>query len=155
MTMDTNDVIATLNDLIETSRDGEQGFRTCAQGVNSANLKALFEAAARRCAEGAAELEAKVRGLGGHPAQGGSVSGSVHRAWTNIKSTITGMNEHAVLAECERGEDTAKHAYEAALKQDLPMDVRTIIERQYQGVKENHDRVRNLRNGAAPGTSRT
>jgi uncharacterized protein (TIGR02284 family) len=96
-----------------------------------------------------------VRGLGGHPAQGGSVSGSVHRAWTNIKSTITGMNEHAVLAECERGEDTAKHAYEAALKQDLPMDVRTIIEWQYQGVKENHDRVRNLRNGAAPGTSRT
>jgi uncharacterized protein (TIGR02284 family) len=95
------------------------------------------------------------RRLGGHPAQGGSVSGSVHRAWTNIKSTITGMNEHAVLAECERGEDTAKHAYEAALKQDLPMDVRTIIERQYQGVKENHDRVRNLRNGAAPGTSRT
>jgi uncharacterized protein (TIGR02284 family) len=46
----------------------------------------------------------------------------------------TGMNEHSVLAECERGEDAAKHAYEAALKQDLPTDVRTIIERQYQGV---------------------
>jgi len=28
----------------------------------------------------------------------------MHRAWTNIKSTITGMNEHPVLAECERGE---------------------------------------------------
>jgi uncharacterized protein (TIGR02284 family) len=97
----------------------------------------------------AAELEAKVRGLGGQPAQGGSVSGSMHRAWTNIKSTITGMNEHAVLAECERGEDTAKHAYEAALKKDLPTGVRTIIERQYQGVKANHDRVRDLRNAAA------
>jgi uncharacterized protein (TIGR02284 family) len=120
MTMNTNDVIKTMNDLIETSRDGEQGFRTCAQGVTSPNLKTLFEAAARRCAEGAAELEAKVRGLGGQPAQGGSVSGSMHRAWTNIKSTITGMNEHAVLAECERGEDTGKHAYEAALKEDLP-----------------------------------
>ena len=105
--MDTNGVIATLNDLIETSRDGEQGFRTCAEGVTSPNLKTLFEAAARRCAEGAAELEAKVRGLGGQPAQGGSVSGSMHRAWTNIKSTITGMNEHAVLGEWERGEDTA------------------------------------------------
>ena len=114
MTMNTNDVIKTMNDLIETSRDGEQGFRTCAQGVTSPNLKTLFEAAARRCAEGATELEAKVRGLGGQPAQGGSVSGSMHRAWTNIKSTITGMNEHAVLAECERGEDTGKHAYEAA-----------------------------------------
>jgi uncharacterized protein (TIGR02284 family) len=53
----------------------------------------------------------------------------MRRAWINIKSTITGMNEHAVLAECERGEDTGKHTYEAALKQDLPTDVRTIIER--------------------------
>ena len=96
--MDTNDVISTLNNLIETSRDGEQGFRTCAEGVSSPNLKALFAAAARRCAEGAAELEAKVRGLGGTPAQGGSVSGSMHRAWTNIKSAITGIDEHAVLA---------------------------------------------------------
>ena len=28
-----------------------------------------------------------------------------------LKSAITGMNEHAVLAECERGEDAAKAAY--------------------------------------------
>ena len=56
--MDKQDVIATLNDLLEISRDGEQGFRTCAEGVQSPNLKALLEAAARRCAEGAAELEA-------------------------------------------------------------------------------------------------
>jgi hypothetical protein len=100
LTMDNHDVIATLNGLLEISRDGEQGFHTCAEGVESTNRKALFEAAARRCAEGAAELEAKVRSLGGEPAQGSSISGSMHRAWTNIKSTITGMSEHAVLAEC-------------------------------------------------------
>ena len=49
------------------------------------------------------------------------------------------MDDHAVLEECERGEDVAKNAYEAALKKDLPPDIRTVIERQYQGVKENHD----------------
>jgi uncharacterized protein (TIGR02284 family) len=146
---DEFDVIATLNDLLEISRDGEQGFRTCAEGVENPSLKAIFASAARRCAEGAAELDAKVRSLGGEPAQGGSISGSMHRAWTNIKSAITGMNEHAVLAECERGEDAAKAAYEAALQKSLPADVRTLVERQYQGVKANHDRVRNLRNAAA------
>src|ERR1700720_3174309 len=149
LTMDHHDVIATLNNLLEISRDGEQGFRTCAEGVESPNLKALFQVAARRCAEGAAELEAQVRSLGGEPAQGGSISGSMHRAWTNIKSAITGMNEHAVLSECERGEDVAKAAYEAALQKNLPADVRTLVDRQYQGVKANHDRVRNLRNAAA------
>jgi uncharacterized protein (TIGR02284 family) len=54
-----------------------------------------------------------------------------------------------VLAECERGEDAAKAAYNAALQKSLPADVRTLVERQYQGVKANHDRVRNLRNAAA------
>ncbi len=56
LTMDNHDVIATLNDLLEISRDGEQGFRTCAEGVQSPNLKALFEAAARRCAAGTENL---------------------------------------------------------------------------------------------------
>jgi uncharacterized protein (TIGR02284 family) len=147
--MDNQDVIATLNGLLEISRDGELGFRTCAEGVQSASLKAMLEAAARRCAEGAAELETKIRSLGGEPAQGGSVTGSMHRAWTNIRSAITGMNEHAVLAECERGEDAAMAAYEAALQKNMPADIKMLVERQYQGVKANHDRVRNLRNAAA------
>ncbi|HEX3499414.1 MAG TPA: PA2169 family four-helix-bundle protein [Stellaceae bacterium] len=137
-------MISTLNDLIETSKDGEQGFRTCADGVKDAKLKSLFEEVARRCAEGAAELNAKVRGLGGDPEK----SGSLHRGWVNIKSTITGMDEAAVLAECERGEDSAQHTYEDALKKELPADIRSMVERQYQVVRQNHDRVRNLRDMA-------
>jgi len=144
--MDSKDVISTLNDLIETSKDGENGFRTCADGVKDAKLKSLFEEAARLCARGAEELKTKVRELGSNPETRGSVSGSLHRGWVNIKSTITGMDDAAVLAECERGEDSAKKSYEAALKKDLPADVRAMVQRQYQGVKQNHDRVRDLRN---------
>ena len=59
------------------------------------------------------------------------------------------MSEHAVLAECKRGEDVAKAAYETALQKSLPANVRTLVERQYEGVKANHNRVRNLRNVAA------
>jgi uncharacterized protein (TIGR02284 family) len=147
--MDNKDVIATLNDLIETSKDGEHGFRTCADGIKSAHLKQLFQQAAERCAQGAAELQAKVRNLGGDPEKSGSVSGSLHRGWVNVKSSITGMDEAAVLAECERGEDVAKHAYQSALEKDLPSDVRSIVERQYQGVLQNHDRVRNARNAVS------
>ena len=85
--MDNDDVIATLNKLLETTRDGEQGFHTCADGVQSPNLKSMFEVAAQRCGVGAAELEDKIRSLGGElPSQQGSISGSTHRAWTNIKA---------------------------------------------------------------------
>src|SRR5215470_10701650 len=124
--MDKNDVIATLNDLIETSRDGEEGFRTCADGVKSTQLKQMFERAPRRCAQAVSELQAKVRALGEDPQRRGSAPGSLHHAWVDIKSTITGMNEAAVLAECGRGEDVATKAYEDALGKDLPADVRSM-----------------------------
>ena len=143
--MDHDDVIATLNDLIETSRDGEEGFRTCADAVKSAQLKEVFQQAASRCAQAVSELQAKVRGLGGDPERRGSVSGSLHRALVDIKSTITGMDEAGVLTECERGEEVARKAYEEALSKDLPGDVRLMVERQYQGVRQHQDRIHQLR----------
>jgi uncharacterized protein (TIGR02284 family) len=147
--MENQKVIATLNSLLETTKDGEHGFRTCAEGVTNPRLKTILENAARRCDEGAAELQAKIVSLGGEPATSGTAAGTLHRAWTNIKSSITGMDERAVLAECERGEDVAKSAYEAALKEDLPTDVKAMVRRQYEGVMANHDRIRELRNQAA------
>jgi uncharacterized protein (TIGR02284 family) len=142
-------VISTLNNLLETTKDGESGFRACSDAVTNPALKTEFETAARRCDEGAVELEAKIRSLGGEPAESGTISGTLHRAWTNIKSAVTGMDDYAVLAECERGEDVAKHAYEAALEEHLPADVEAIVRRQYQGVLQNHDHIRDLRNQAA------
>ena len=147
--MDKSDVIETLNNLIQTSRDGEEGFRTCAGAVKNAPLKQMFVHAANRCAQAVSELQSKARGLGGDPEGSGSFSGSLHRGWVNIKSTITGMDEAAVLSECERGEDIAKRAYEDALAKDLPADVRSMVERQYEGVKQHHDRVRQLRNAVS------
>jgi uncharacterized protein (TIGR02284 family) len=65
------------------------------------------------------------------------------------ESSITGMDEYAVLIECERGEDVAKRTYEEALIEDLPADVKAIVQRQYEGVKANHARIRSLRDRAA------
>ena len=147
--MDRDEVIATLNGLIATSRDGEEGFRTCAEAIKNPQLKSFFEQKAQRCALGAAQLQDKVREFGGDPGHGGSTAGALHRFWINIRSTLAGMDEHAILDECERGEDAAKRAYEDALKKDLPADVRLLIEKQYREVKANHDSVQAMRNALA------
>lgn len=144
--MTHDEIISTLNDLIETSKDGEYGFRTCAEDVKDMELKQVFTAAAQRCAEGANELQEQVRLLGGDPDKHSSVAGTLHRAWVDIKAAITGKDEQGVLEECERGEDVAKQTYEEALAKGLPDNIRSIVQRQYLGVVENHDRVRDLRN---------
>lgn len=148
MAMDTKDVIETLNDLIETCKDGEEGFRTCAEDVRNPELKAVFQTGARRCAEGARQLQAEVQRLGGKAETAGSLAGSAHRRWVDIKSAITGKDDKAVIAECERGEDVAKASYQKALKKDLPPEIRGIVQRQYEGVLKNHDTVRALERAA-------
>lgn len=136
-----------LNELIETSKDGQKGFAKAAEETRDATLKAFFVQGAQRCAEGARELQAKVSVLGGKPETDGSVMGAAHRGWLDVKAAVTGRDTKAILEEVERGEDYAKDKYNEALaKQDLPADVRDLLTRQYQGVVQNHDRVRELRN---------
>jgi uncharacterized protein (TIGR02284 family) len=147
--MEKQQVIETLNNLLAITKDGERGFRICAGAVTSLDLKMELESAARRCVEGALELEMKIRTLGGEPAASGTVTGALHRAWTDIVPGIMERGDCAVLDECKRGEDVAKQAYEDALVEDLPADVEVIVRRQYQGVTENHERIRELRNLAA------
>jgi uncharacterized protein (TIGR02284 family) len=147
--MNTQEVIGTLNGLLETSVDGAKGFRACARDVKSETLKPVFEQAANRCDVGISELEAQIRKLGGQPQSQGSLVGALHRTWTDAVSTLTNMDEHAVLVECERAEDVAKKSYEEALRKELPPDVKAIVSRQYAGVKENHDRIRSLRDETA------
>ena len=47
----TKDYISTLNGLIETCKDGEQGFRSAAEGVQRADLKTLFNSTSTNAKE--------------------------------------------------------------------------------------------------------
>jgi uncharacterized protein (TIGR02284 family) len=142
-------VIETLNALIETSRDAENGFHAAAEVVDDPSIRRLFTAYTQQRGEFARELEVYVRRLGGVPQQSGSVAGTLHRAVMNIRAAVSGHNESAVIAEAERGESAAVAAYEAALRQaDLPPDVRALIARQSARVKEAQDRLRDLKRAA-------
>jgi len=146
--VDNDDTIDTLNKLIETSKDGEYGFRTSAEHLKTADTKQLFTRRADECRQAAAELQQIVARLGGDAEDSGTVSGAAHRGWVAVKGTLSGYSEKSILEETERGEDTALESYRKALEQNLPADVRAIVERQYEGVKRNHVQVRTLRDQA-------
>ena len=144
--MPDDDLIDILNTLIETCKDGEYGFKTCAEQVKSSQLRTLFVERAESCRRGATELQAQVSRLGGKAETDSSASGTLHRGWVNLKGALTGSDDQAILDECERGEDAALERYREAIKEPLPSDIAEIVQRQYEGVKRNHDQVRNLRN---------
>ena len=146
---ENNQVVSVLNDLLENARDGEYGFKTCAEQVETSNVKQLFASRSAGCAEAARELETLIVQYGGEPASGGTAAGALHRGWVQVKGAVGADSELSILESCEKGEDAAIARYRKALKEDgLPADVRALIERQAAGAQKNHDQSRDLRNVA-------
>lgn len=155
-TAGNNDVISTLNNLIETCKDGQEGFKQAAEGVERSDLKSIFYEYSQQRSQFAGELQGLVRELGGDPETSSSVSGAIHRGWINIKSVVTGKDDGAILNECERGEDVAKNAYKEALQANLPANVSEVLQRQSSEVQAAHDKIKALRDSADnAGTSST
>ena len=143
------EIISTINNLIATLKDGEKGFKEAADSVEDPQLKSLFTGYSEQRARFASELQTQAGSVGeAEPETAGSAAGAMHRGWINLKSAITSKDPAAILAECERGEDSAVQEFEKAMRNDLPSPVRDIVSRQYREVKSAHDRIRNLRDAA-------
>jgi uncharacterized protein (TIGR02284 family) len=149
MKSDITRTIKTLNDLIEVLKDGEAGFKSAASDVKVSDLALVFTRYAVQRAEFASELQARVLALGADVETSGSVAGSIHRGWINLKAALSTNEPHAVLAEAERGEDTAVAAYRKALENELDPSTRDLIGRQYADVKAAHDHIKMLRDSDA------
>ena len=75
------------------------------------------------------------------------LAGIVHEINSPIGAILS--NNEVIIRSLELVGKAMVGGDAAALEKDLPADVRSIVERQYQGVKENHDRVRDIRNSVA------
>ncbi len=90
-----DDTLDVLNDLLQTSKDGEAGFHACAEDLRDPQLKAAMLEQSRDCAAAADELERIVLELGGKPKDSTSFAGDLHRRWVDLKSLVTGKDEEA------------------------------------------------------------
>ena len=143
----TKENISVINRLVETLKDGQEGFRQASEAVQDSQLKSLFSEYSLQRSKFAGELQDyAIKDLGeSDPENTSSTAGALHRAWINIKSAVSSRDDHAILAECERGEDSAVAEYKRAMEANLPSPLADIVSRQYTDIKAAHDHVRSLR----------
>ncbi|HEY4256831.1 MAG TPA: PA2169 family four-helix-bundle protein [Candidatus Udaeobacter sp.] len=135
-----------IDDLIQTLKDGQEGFKQAAEAVSDPKLKSLFREYSDQRSRFATVLQSEARREGEtEPETSSSATGALHRGWINLKSAITGGDEHAILAECERGEDSAVEEYKKALDDGLSPPARELVFLQFPEIKAAHDRIRSLR----------
>ncbi len=137
---------STIKDLLQTLTDGIEGFSKAAESVKDADLKILFEGFAAERQEMADELTAFSDADGSE--QKTTVSGALHRGWINLKSALTSGDDHAILAECERGEDHALEVFKKASDADLPIDTKSTIASIATRILAVHNQVKELRDSS-------
>ena len=98
-------------------KDGQEGFRQASEAVKDSQLKSLFNEFSLQRSKFAGELQSQASSSA-NPSRKirSSTAGALHRAWINMKAAITSQDDHAILAECERGEDSAVAEYKKAME---------------------------------------
>ena len=143
--------IDTLNDLIEINNDRTAGFEKAIADIKDPNtdLKSIFQEYANQSRSFSQELAAIVSREGGDAESGTSPSGSMHRAWIDVKSLFGAGDREGILNEAERGEDAIKRAYSDALRDGrLSNDARSQVSAQATQINAAHDRIRALRDAS-------
>ena len=145
----SKEVVEVLNDLIQINNDRIVGYQKAVHELKDEDkdLKSLFDDMIIESQQIKSDLVNEVQVLRGEVETGTTQSGKIYRAWMSVKAVFSGESRHAVLANCEFGEDAAQKAYKEALESDhLPAFIREMLVRQQEVLKASHDEVRDLRN---------
>jgi uncharacterized protein (TIGR02284 family) len=147
----TEKSVDVLNDLIELNNDRVAGFEKAIADIKPENidLKTLFQEYAAQSRKFSQELTAIVARYSDDVETGTSASGTLHRAWMDVKSLFGGSDRTSILAEAERGEDAIKKAYQNVLSDDeLPSDALQTVAEQAQNILAAHDQIKALRDAS-------
>src|SRR5258708_17078630 len=78
-----------IDNLIETLKDGQEGFKQAAESVRNPALKALFSDYSNQRSRFATVLQSEARRQGETgPETTSSATGALHRGWVNLKSEV-------------------------------------------------------------------
>jgi uncharacterized protein (TIGR02284 family) len=140
---DTNNDVTVLNSLIKTLNDSIQGYQESAKDIGNQRFATLFQERAQERQQVVTELQAAVARMGGDPDAGGSLLGAAHHAFVNLKSTITGKDDDAVLAEVQRGEEYLRDKFDTAIAEGgLSPTARDVVQEAAQSVRQGADQIR-------------
>jgi uncharacterized protein (TIGR02284 family) len=140
-----------LKKLYRIAEAGEKGYATAAVNMPYSGLKVLLKSFAQQRANFKEEILAVLRRYGGESQPGTSIPGIIHRGRVAIFAGMSIERDRQVrviLKEALVGERVALREYEKALREDLPGEVREMVQRQLDEMKQVVDQVEMLRGRA-------
>lgn len=133
-----------LNHLIEVNKDAEAGFRTAEENVRNTEIQTLFAGYSVQHARFAAQLQSEIERLGGTPSDSGTMGGSLHRGWMDVKAALSGHSVGSMLTACQTAEQSAESAYLDAIDANPSGQTHTLLEKHWEQIKGFRTRITRL-----------
>ena len=141
----TETISEKLNELLERTYDAEKGFKKAAENTEHTYLKRYFERKALERYNFANALDNEIRSFGEKPEKDGSLEGTVHRAWMDVKAMFSVDNDESMLEEAIRGEKTALSDYNEVINDSsLPMSTQSILIKQRDTIASDLNTIKRL-----------
>jgi uncharacterized protein (TIGR02284 family) len=137
------DPAETLNELIQTCRKTEDGFRRATGAVNQIDLRRLFDTYAKQRARFASQLEVELLRMGGVLDRNGGLGRTGQTGKAHVR--FPASDPSRIIDECTRFEDESVRGYRKALRAELPTPIQTIVERQIIAIVAANGRLHDLR----------
>ncbi len=135
MSNTSHELTTVLNDLIATCNDSWEGFGKAAKSVHNDEFRSHLTDISLQRAGFARRLSDEVRKANGKPAQAGHGGGILHQGWVDLETGVRAKDDGSIRILCIQGEESTLKHYERAVEQNLPDDVRLIVERQFNEVQ--------------------
>lgn len=136
---------ATLNELIEITRDGLNFYTDAIGKIANPHLKIVFRGMidAKHHLIGALAENVKIRG--DKPAQDGTLAGSFHKLYADVRTGIGSAKDALWVAELEAAEDRLLGAFEEAARDASDPLLHRVILQNLPKVRLCHEQMRNLK----------
>ncbi len=137
----TEGSLAHLRDIFQMNVDSRDGFAYAAERLSHkhSELSKRFKEYSEQRNRFAMELRELIQIDKNYPATRGTIAASLHRTWMELRDELeTIVDVSGITNEAIRGESYIKSTYEAALKSIGELNVRSMIESQYNSVRESY-----------------
>ncbi len=135
-----------LRDIAELLIDSRKGYEEAAQRVEAPHLKQLLSRLGTERFPLIIEVESQLRMLGEDDVpKDGTLKGSLHRTWIDIRDSLTGSENANVLDECERGEKYLLGRYDDMMNDsEIAPGVRSVLSTQRTKIQSNITEIQAL-----------
>ena len=145
---DYNDEVGQkLNDLLEKNYDAEKGYMKAAENAKTTALKGFFNRKGNERKTFGHEIKSELQRFGQDPDKGGSVAGSAHRTWMDVKAFFSADNDESMLEAAITGEKASLEDYQDVLSDNephIPTETAGILRNHYQKIQSDLSTIKRL-----------